>query len=183
MHKTRELAAAHEEGTEPEDFAVYLETLEEYYGAAVGETPAEYLGRLAKLTAETERVLPALRRYAALPEHDFVELYAGWDEQVRIVGEYFIAVRSAVDAMKWLAAREQLARRPRFYAHALQLLGDAGVLPAGTLPALLRMIRARNTFIHHLDNPSAGEMHGYLQDSVAAILSLIAILRDRYLDG
>lgn len=56
-----------------------------------------------------------------------------------------------------------------------------GPLPAERLPALVRMIRSRNAFIHHLDNPAAGEMHAYLRDTVEEIAALVALLRDRYL--
>lgn len=180
-----EIAATEEDGTQPEDYAVYLKTLNGYHKAAMRDTPADYLARLAKLVAEAERVLPSLRSYAALSQDEFTERYADWGMQVRILGEYFIAVRSVVDAMKWLAAREGLARRPRShsYAHALLLLCNAGVLPAEHLPDLVRMIQARNAFTHHMDNPTAAEMRGYLLDSVGAIPSLISFLRERYLGG
>lgn len=182
-HDLHEIAAAEEDGTHPEDFAVYLKTLKEYYLAAVREAPADYLARLAKLAAEAERVLPCLQRYVALSEDEFTARYADWDQQVRILGEYFIAVRSVVDAMKWAAGREQLPRRPRSYsyAHVLLLLCNAEVLPAERLPDLVRMVRARNAFVHHMDNPTAGEMRGYLLDSLDAIHSLLSFLRERYL--
>lgn len=89
-HDLYEIAAVEDDGTHPEDFAVYLKTLNRYFRAAIRETPADYLARLAKLIAEAERVLPSLQRYAAWSQDEFTERYADWDQQARILGEYFI---------------------------------------------------------------------------------------------
>lgn len=175
------VAATPDDGTDAADFTVYLRTLKEYHAAALRETPFEYLARLEKLLGEAERVLPSLQACAALTEDAFASLYADWDRQVRILGEYLIAVRSIIESLKWLSARERLARRPRSHAHALELLCRAGVLPAERLPALVRMIRSRNAFIHCMGNPTAGEMYRYLGDTLEGIATLAALLRDRYL--
>lgn len=41
--------------------------------------------------------------------------------------------------------------------------------------------RSRNRFTHHLDNPTADEMHRYLGESLEEIAALTALLGARYL--
>lgn len=169
-----------DDGTQPEDLAIYLRGLARYRTWFMKETPARYLGRLERILQALEEDLAALDRLLAVPEDDFLADPAYRDQAL---WRLFHALVAFLEVSKWLLARETAkGDRPRSFSEAFAWLAEKGVLPLERCDEYRALCRLRNRFAHSMDeSPPPAAARAMVQHWLPELRAAAAHLRARYL--
>lgn len=100
-----------------------------------------------RLRSLLDRIGDELTQLRRLAEMDPADLLANPDLVAAVKYRFIVAIEAAIDICRHVAASEGL-RAPDDFADAFAVLGEAGFLAEGLVPALRDMARFRNLLVH-----------------------------------
>lgn len=171
---------AAEDGTAPEDLALYLADLGRYRLWRLREAPEPYLGRLERLLLVLDEDVCQMEGLAAVSLEE-----AGPSRGYGAQGLWhlFHALVAFLEGTKWLHARElPPGVFPGSFSESVSMLTAAGILSAEHLASYKDLCRLRNRLAHEWDwLPTDVQVRDLLTRHAPVLRHLVASQRARYL--